>query len=159
MLRVRGGYNMFIDPAYGDIARTCFRLCPSCLVAGPSWLRSTWQIVPETTRSTIYGSCICCHEPHQVSVVASGSRTLSQLDNVLSLDRWEDRLHVPPSMPHRLESLETADLCHDCAHRWCEQVPEVGVLLEPERSHAHTAAFWEADPDHPGWDRPVRSQE
>ena len=47
-----------------------------------------------------------------------------------------------------------AVICHDCAHALCEQVPWIGKLIEPELSHAHTKEFWEANPDHDGWDHP-----
>lgn len=45
-------------------------------------------------------------------------------------------------------------ICHDCAHQLCVAVPWIGALLDPDRSHAHTGAFWAAHPGHVGWDAP-----
>jgi hypothetical protein len=47
-----------------------------------------------------------------------------------------------------------AVLCHECAHALCTAFPWAQALLAPELSHSHRTAFWEAHPDHEGWDRP-----
>ncbi|WP_459973285.1 hypothetical protein [Mycobacterium sp. MUNTM1] len=46
-------------------------------------------------------------------------------------------------------------LCHDCAHGLCDALPWLANLVEPERSHLHTAQFWAAHPDHEGCDKPA----
>lgn len=45
-------------------------------------------------------------------------------------------------------------LCHDCAHKACGALPWLGRLIQPEKSHAHTAEFWEFNNGHLGWDKP-----
>ena len=43
-------------------------------------------------------------------------------------------------------------ICHDCAHRLCEQVPWMNQLIEPLRSHSHKVGRdWSG---HAGWDLP-----
>ena len=44
-------------------------------------------------------------------------------------------------------------LCHDCAHQACEALPWLDRLIRPLNSHAHTQQFWDANPDHEGWDK------
>lgn len=34
------------------------------------------------------------------------------------------------------ESLQVV-ICHDCAHRLCEQEPWIGEVIDPARSHTH----------------------
>lgn len=46
-----------------------------------------------------------------------------------------------------------AVICHDCAHKLCDDVPWINELLKPLGSHAHTAEFWKNNPDHEGWDK------
>jgi hypothetical protein len=46
-------------------------------------------------------------------------------------------------------------LCHDCARRLCDALPWQANLIQPERSHVHTAQFWAAHPDHEGWHKPA----
>lgn len=48
---------------------------------------------------------------------------------------------------------EEAVICHECAHELCETVPWIKRLLRPQKSHAHTTEYWEANPDHEGWDK------
>jgi len=47
-----------------------------------------------------------------------------------------------------------AVLCHDCAHDLCEANPWLSKLLRPLESHAHTGEYWDAHPNHKGWDSP-----
>ncbi len=56
-------------------------------------------------------------------------------------------------------SANEAVLCHECAHELCETVPWIGKLIKPETSHAHTQEFWDANPDHEGWDSPKNKGE
>jgi len=43
-------------------------------------------------------------------------------------------------------------ICHDCAHKACEQMPWLDRLIEPLKSHAHRyGRDWA---DHEGWDLP-----
>ena len=47
----------------------------------------------------------------------------------------------------------TVFLCHDCAHKACEALPWLDKLLEPLKSHSHRQDYWDAHPDHEGWDK------
>lgn len=53
----------------------------------------------------------------------------------------------------------SAVLCHDCAHRLCDQNPWIAQLIKPEISHSHTQEFWDDNPDHEGWDSPSLDDE
>lgn len=46
-------------------------------------------------------------------------------------------------------------LCHDCAHTSRLALPWLNRLIQPERSHAHGAEFWEYNNGHLGWDKPT----
>ena len=46
-----------------------------------------------------------------------------------------------------------AVICHDCAHKLCEQVPWIDKLIQPFHSHSHKKSFWEKHPEHEGWDK------
>ncbi len=45
-------------------------------------------------------------------------------------------------------------LCHDCAHLACLNLPWLDKLINPARSHGHTAEFWEFNNGHLGRDKP-----
>lgn len=55
------------------------------------------------------------------------------------------------------DDIDTGDrtffLCHECAHRLCEQIPWLGQLIDPLKSHSHRPEYWAANPDHEGWDK------
>lgn len=44
-------------------------------------------------------------------------------------------------------------ICHDCAHLLCAAVPWAQRLIKPQASHAHTEEYWQANPEHEGWDK------
>lgn len=54
---------------------------------------------------------------------------------------------------------KSAALCHDCAHSLCDTVPWLAALLNPAKSHAHTQAYTDANPDHYGWDYDLRANQ
>lgn len=158
VLLAQGGYDLFVDPMGSGPAAKPFRLCGTCLVAAPSWLRSAWPWVPEGAYLPV-GSCLACDRPLDLiisEIAATGARLFSA-DNTLHLDRRLGRLgaddHIEVS-PTRSE----ATICHDCGHELCEQVPAIGVVLDPARSHAHRDEYWQAHPDHIGWDDPKRER-
>jgi hypothetical protein len=45
-----------------------------------------------------------------------------------------------------------AVLCHECAHKLCDENPWLTKLLTPHNSHSHKTAYHDAHPDHYGWD-------
>lgn len=47
-----------------------------------------------------------------------------------------------------------AVICHECAHKLCEEKPWLNKLLKPETGHAHKVDYWKNNPDHVGWDNP-----
>ena len=47
-------------------------------------------------------------------------------------------------------------LCHECAHKLCDNNPAIHALLKPHSSHSHKTAYVEAHPDHYGWDYSAR---
>lgn len=49
-------------------------------------------------------------------------------------------------------------LCHDCAHELCDMLPWLAQLIQPQHSHAHLSEYWEAHPEHDGWDKPSAEQ-
>lgn len=92
-------------------------------------------------------SCVSCG--HQLRRVFEGDFTSKQYDNALEVtlaggyDMFFDNF----------DSCHRVFLCHDCAHRLCDALPWLANLIQPEHSHAHTAEFWAAHPDHDGWDK------
>lgn len=51
-----------------------------------------------------------------------------------------------------LKAQEEAVICHECAHKLCDEVPWIGKLLDPHSSHSHKDSYRKANPNHYGWD-------
>lgn len=51
------------------------------------------------------------------------------------------------------ESSYEAVICHDCAHKLCEENPWISSLIRPLKSHSHTLEYWGTNPEHEGWDK------
>lgn len=59
------------------------------------------------------------------------------------------------SAPSTLEgAAHEAVICHECAHKLCDNNPWIERLIQPLKSHSHRREFWEANPTHEGWDKP-----
>jgi hypothetical protein len=43
-------------------------------------------------------------------------------------------------------------ICHECAHKLCDQVEWIKRLIDPHSSHAHHIDWKAAHPEHYGWD-------
>ena len=44
-------------------------------------------------------------------------------------------------------------LCHECAHKACIRLPWLNRLIDPMGSHSHRQDYWDANPEHEGWDK------
>ena len=45
------------------------------------------------------------------------------------------------------------NLCHECAHKLCQENPWLEKIINTHNAHSHTAEYWEKHPDHYGWDK------
>ena len=52
-----------------------------------------------------------------------------------------------------------AVICHECAHRLCEEFPGIKKLLNPHSSHSHKMTYHDEYPDHWGWDYERRTDQ
>ena len=107
--------------------------------------------------------CLACGNTLTVSEAEENSAAAEyQYDNALwvgffggysmFVDDIETEIgNKEPTLPG---AAQEAVICHDCAHKLCEDVPWIRALLKPELSHSHGVAFWEKNPDHEGWDKP-----
>lgn len=101
-------------------------------------------------------NCLSCNDV--LVPIDENNETNYQFDNALwvgffggysmFVDGGDDSKKVISGSDHE------AVICHDCAHKLCEMVPWINKLINPESSHAHLASYWEANPEHKGWDNP-----
>lgn len=43
-------------------------------------------------------------------------------------------------------------ICHECAHKLCDENPWLARIINPHGSHSHKTQYVETHPDHYGWD-------
>jgi hypothetical protein len=56
------------------------------------------------------------------------------------------------------EAPPKAVICHECAHKLCDENPWLKDLLNPHGSHSHKSAYVDANPSHYGWDYDHRAE-
>ena len=157
-LSASGGYSMFIDPMGLDRSSLPFALCGRCVVAAPDWMRASWTWFPHGAAWMPLGTCTGCGKNHELHLNELDNGSLeAETDNLLFLRRWWGRLGQVCE-PHPLEPLGQARLCHECAHDWCSGHEYAEIIFEPARGHAHLSEFWDAHPEHVGWDHPERER-
>jgi hypothetical protein len=66
----------------------------------------------------------------------------------------EEPDHDRKATDHINDASYEAVICHDCAHKLCNENQWIAGMLHPERSHAHAVQYWTDHPDHDGWDKP-----
>ena len=93
--------------------------------------------------------CVSCG--HELTRVSEGDFTSKRYDNALEVTLTGGY----GMFFDNIDADHHVFLCHDCAHRLCDALPWLANLIQPEHSHAHTAQFWAAHPDHEGWDKPA----
>jgi hypothetical protein len=74
-------------------------------------------------------------------------------------EQYDNALEITISGGYRMffDNVDGGDrhvlLCHDCAHEACDALPWLAHLIRPQDSHAHTAEYWIAHPEHAGRDK------
>ena len=72
-------------------------------------------------------------------------------------NNWEPEYREERLLPGQPDY--EAVICHDCAHKLCDDQPWIAKLLVPYTSHAHRQWYHDLHPDHRGWDYEPRIQE
>jgi hypothetical protein len=81
----------------------------------------------------------------------NGEYLLGPDEKVIRDPDYRPEYHEKRILPGRPDY--EAVICHDCAHSASKVLPWLARLIRPEGSHAHAQEYWDAHPEHEGWDK------
>lgn len=108
------------------------------------------QIFHNDTTHPIHHVCARCGtDKFQAVIEGEEPSKTFHLNNVLLVSFGGGYgMFTDPTSKWEIAELKDIVICHDCAHKLCENEPWIGKILEPEMSHTHTQEYLDSHPDH-----------